>query len=44
MISAYLRASELGDAISSGKYLDLSQGALSGYLKGSMRIARNSAD
>ena len=44
MLSAYLRASELGDAISSGKYLDLSQGALSGYLKGSMRIARNSAD
>ena len=44
MLSAYLKASELGDAISSRKYLDLSQGALSGYLKGSLQIAKNSAD
>ena len=44
MLFAYLKASELGDAISSRKYLDLSQGALSRYLKGSLRIAKNCAD
>jgi hypothetical protein len=44
MLFAYLKASELGDAISSRKYWNLSQGALSRYLKGRMRIAKNFAD
>ncbi len=44
MLSAYLKASELGDAISSRKYLDSSQGTLSRYLKGSLRIAKNCTD